>query len=88
MKISDVLDFCDLVLAQYGNLDVLIVTEFPGRSDFALNQIIIELLQVPVSRFSDKTQLIIGMGHGNDVHYDEDKKIAEAAMQRHLRVIK
>lgn len=86
MKINDVLDFCDLILAQYGNLDVVIFAEFPDQSEFTVNDAFCDLIEIPVSRLGDKTKLVMGLGVGKDVRYEEDQKIKQREKPK-LRLI-
>lgn len=89
MKICDVMDFCDLVLSQYGNLDVVIFAELAERSDFTLNEVFLDLLEIPVSRLSEKSRLVLGMGFGRDIHFNEDQLLKESKVKKsHLRLVK
>jgi hypothetical protein len=89
MKITDVMEFCDLILAQYGNMDVIVFTENAERVTYTFNEPVLELLQIPVSRFSDKNKLVTGFGFGKDLNFMEDEKIKSSAKQKtFLRLIK
>jgi hypothetical protein len=89
MKVKDVLEFCDLILAQYGNMEVIVFTENDERVTYTFNEPILELLQIPVSRFSDKTKLVTGIGFGKDLNFMEDERIKSSAKRKNfLRLIK
>jgi len=85
MKISELLDFCDLVLAQYGNLDVLIFAELDENKEMTFNEATLDLLEVPVSRLSGKKRLVLGVGFGRDINLNEDLQIKKS--KPHLRLI-
>jgi hypothetical protein len=86
MKITDVLEYAELVLAQYGNIEVVVFTENPEKGTFTFNEPVLDLLQVPLSRLTDKNKLVVGFGFGKDIHYHEDEKIKEKP-KIHLRLV-
>lgn len=89
MKVTDVLEYCDLILAQYGNMEVIVFTENMERVTYTFNEPILELLQIPVSRLSDKTKLVVGFGFGKDLNFNEDQLIKSTAKTKTiLRLIK
>jgi hypothetical protein len=89
MKVTDVLEYCDLILAQYGNMEVIVFTENMERVTYTFNEPILELLQIPVSRLSDKNKLVVGFGFGKDLNFMEDERIKSTAKTKTiLRLIK
>ena len=89
MKLTEVMEHCEQILAQYGNMDVIIFTENHENVTFTFNEPVLELIQIPVSRFSDKTKLVTGFGFGKDLNFMEDELIKSAAKPKNfLRLIK
>jgi len=89
MRVKDVLEFCDSILTQYGNMEVVVFIENPERVTCTFNEPILELLQIPVSRFSDKYKLVTGIGFGKDLDFTEDERIKSSVKRKAvLRLIK
>jgi hypothetical protein len=85
MKILELMDFCDAVLAQYGNMDVLIFSETP---EFRLNHSEVELIEIPLSMLSSKSGLALGICLTDDFYKKDRDKVVSAREKPKLRIVR
>lgn len=85
MKILELMDFCDAVLAQYGNMDVLIFSETP---EFRLNHSEVQLIEIPMSMFDSKTGLALGVCLTDDFYKRDKDKVISGREKPKLRIVR
>lgn len=89
MDVKDALIFCQSILSQYGNIEVVVFTENPEKYNCIFYEPIFELLAIHASRFSDKKKLVTGIGFGEELNFLEDDQIKTAIKRKtFLRIIK
>jgi len=85
MKILELMDFCDAVLAQYGNMDVLLFSETP---EFRLNHSEVQLIEIPMSMFDSKTGLALGVCLTDDFYKRDKDKVISGREKPKLRIVR